>query len=98
MTSHRQMGATERPSERSTLILIGALLVGGFLLNAFVTMAFHPSGDEDNHPAIFTEYANSGGWVATHAAGAVSQIALLVFAVGVLATGIRRRDPLAAPG
>jgi hypothetical protein len=43
-----------------------ALLLGGFVLNAVVTMAFHPSGDEDDHEAIFTEYAGSDGWVATH--------------------------------
>jgi hypothetical protein len=41
-------------------------LLGGFVLNAVVTMAFHPSGDEDDHEAIFTEYADSGGWVAIH--------------------------------
>jgi hypothetical protein len=42
------------------------LLVGGFMLNAIVTMTLHPSGDEDNHEAIFTEYADSGAWVAAH--------------------------------
>ena len=57
--------AVEQPVA-SLLRLSGWLLVGGFLLNAVVTMAFHPSGNEDDHAEIFTEYANSGGWIATH--------------------------------
>jgi hypothetical protein len=46
--------------------LSGGLLVGGFVFNLIVTMAWHPSGAEEDHPAIFTEYANSDGWVLTH--------------------------------
>jgi hypothetical protein len=57
---------SERLAEGSALKLSGGLLLGGFLLNAMMTMAFHPSGDEDDHPAIFAEYAASDGWVATH--------------------------------
>jgi hypothetical protein len=57
--------AVDRPVA-SLLRLSGWLLVGGFLLNAVVTMAFHPSGNEDDHAEIFTEYADSGGWIATH--------------------------------
>ena len=41
-------------------------MVGGLLFNALVTMAWHPSGSEDDHQAIFSEYAASDGWVATH--------------------------------
>jgi len=41
-------------------------MVGGLLFNALVTMAWHPSGSEDDHPAIFSQYAASDGWVATH--------------------------------
>jgi len=41
-------------------------MVGGLLFNAVVTMAWHPSGSEDDHQAIFSEYAASDGWVATH--------------------------------
>jgi len=48
------------------LRLSGALLIGGFVLNALVTMLFHPSGDEDDHREIFTEYADSGAWIAVH--------------------------------
>jgi hypothetical protein len=48
------------------LRLGGALAVGGLVFNAVVTMAWHPSGSEDDHEAIFSEYAASDGWVATH--------------------------------
>jgi hypothetical protein len=51
--------------DRNGLELAGGLLVGGFLINAVVTM-LHPSGDEDNHEAIFTEYAESGAWEVIH--------------------------------
>jgi hypothetical protein len=57
------MGA--RVLERSGIKLAGGLLVGGFLINAVSTM-FHPSGSEDNHEAIFTDYAESGAWEAIH--------------------------------
>jgi hypothetical protein len=54
-----------RGAERSGIRLAGGLLVGGFLINAVVTM-FHPSGDEDNHPKIFTDYAESDAWEVIH--------------------------------
>jgi hypothetical protein len=54
------------PSDQGRLRLGGGLMVGGLLFNALVTMAWHPSGSEDDHPAIFSEYAASDGWVATH--------------------------------
>lgn len=53
-------------AEHRGIKLAGGLLLGGFLINAFVTMAFHPSGSEDDHEAIFSKYADSGGWEATH--------------------------------
>lgn len=52
--------------ERDQLRLAGGLLVGGFLVLAIVTQFFHPSGDEDNHPVIFAEYARSDSWIAVH--------------------------------
>jgi hypothetical protein len=52
--------------DRATLRLVGLLLVGGFLINLVVTMLWHPSGEEDNHPKIFTEYANADGWILAH--------------------------------
>lgn len=53
-------------AERALIRLAGELLVGGFLLFVFVTRFFHPSGDENNHPVIFTKYAQSNPWVAVH--------------------------------
>ncbi|GAB2745698.1 hypothetical protein [Streptomyces bullii] len=48
------------------LTIAGGLMVGGFLLNVILTAALHPSGEEDDHPAIFTKYADSSSWVAVH--------------------------------
>jgi len=59
-------GQTREPSVRNLVKLGGALAAGGLLFNALVTMAWHPSGEEDDHPAIFAEYAASDGWIATH--------------------------------
>ena len=53
-------------SERDPLKMAGVLLLAGFVLNAVVTSLFHPSGSEDDHPVIFTDYAESDAWVAIH--------------------------------
>lgn len=53
-------------SEPALLRLAGGLSVGGFLLFTVITMAWHPSGEENNHPVIFTKYAESDPWIATH--------------------------------
>jgi hypothetical protein len=47
------------------LTLSGALLLVGFVVNAIQRGLLHPSGAEDDHEAIFTEYAASDVWVAT---------------------------------
>jgi hypothetical protein len=73
----------------------GALLLGGFVLNAVVTMAFHPSGDEDDHEAIFTEYAGSDGWVATHL-GQFLGILLVLAGLLVLCRALGDEAPLLA--
>ena len=52
-------------ADRSVLTLTGALLLGGFVVNAIQRLMFHPTGEEDNHEAIFTQYAASDVWVAT---------------------------------
>jgi hypothetical protein len=52
-------------SGRAEVRLAGWLSVGGLLINIVATL-FHPGGAEDNHPAIFTKYANSDPWVAVH--------------------------------
>lgn len=40
-------------------------MVVGLAINVAST-AIHPAGEEDDHQAIFTEYANSSAWVAVH--------------------------------
>lgn len=63
---HSGEGADTADSRRRRLTIAGGLMVGGFLLNVILTAALHPSGEEDDHPAIFTEYAESGAWIAVH--------------------------------
>jgi hypothetical protein len=58
--------ADETLTARGALKLSSALLIGGFLFNAIVTMAAHPSGAEDDHESIFREYADSGPWIIVH--------------------------------
>lgn len=60
-----QRGAGTVDSGRRALRFAGVLMVVGLLLNAVSTL-IHPAGDEDDHEAIFTEYANSDAWVAVH--------------------------------
>jgi Domain of unknown function (DUF4386) len=79
--SASQRGAarvSRTPGDRGALILSGALLLGAFVVNAIQRMLFHPSGAEDDHEAIFTEYAESDAWVATHLAEFV--LVLVAFA------------------
>ncbi|GAB2842879.1 hypothetical protein GCM10027074_06720 [Streptomyces deserti] len=59
-------GADTADFRRRGLTIAGGLMLGGFLLNVILTAALHPSGEEDDHPAIFTEYAESSSWVAVH--------------------------------
>jgi hypothetical protein len=63
---HPDSPASERLSARRALTLSGALLLVGFVVNAIQRMLLHPSGEEDDHAAIFTEYAESDVWVFTH--------------------------------
>jgi hypothetical protein len=63
--AHNEPRPNEAVSDRNALRLSGGLLVGGFLLNLIVTL-FHPTGNEDQHRVIFTEYADSDAWVAIH--------------------------------
>jgi hypothetical protein len=70
--------------------LAGGLLVAGFLVNAVSTL-FHPAGDEDNHPVIFTAYATSDTWVTVHLGQFVGVLlalaGLLVLALATRAAG-----------
>jgi hypothetical protein len=62
-------------------VIAGWFLLVGFVLNTLVTLLWHPGGDENNHPKIFTDYAESGGWVATHFA---QFICVLIALAGLL--------------
>jgi hypothetical protein len=67
-------------SDRGLIRLAGVLLLSGFLINAIAT-GFHPSGEEDDHEAVFTEYAESGDWIAIHIAqfiGVITAVAGLL--------------------
>jgi hypothetical protein len=65
--SHRaELRASGTSADRGALILSGALLLVGFVANGIQRRIWHPSGAEDDHEAIFTQYAASDAWVATH--------------------------------
>jgi hypothetical protein len=55
-----------RAADERFVTLGAGLTLAGFLFNLIVTMAWHPAGAEDDHPAIFADYAASDGWVLTH--------------------------------
>ena len=52
--------------DRGLLKLAGGLLLGGFLLFAFITQVLHPHKQENHHEAIFQKYADTDAWVAVH--------------------------------
>jgi small-conductance mechanosensitive channel len=94
--SHREEPGASGPSaDRSVLTLSGALLLGGFVVNAIQRMPLHPTGEEDNHEAIFTEYAASDAWVATHLAEFVLVLVALAGLL-VLCRAFRREAPYLA--
>jgi Domain of unknown function (DUF4386) len=69
--------------------------LGGFLVNAVQRMLLHPGGAEDDHEAIFTEYAESDVWVFTHFLEFV--LVLVAFAgLLVLCRALRRDAPYLA--
>ena len=81
--------ASTEPVRRG-LRLSGGLLVGGLVVNTVATALFHPSGEEDDHEAIFTEYAESSSWEAVHIAqfvGGLLVIAGLIALYRTLAAG-----------
>jgi hypothetical protein len=81
--------------QRGALTLSGALLLVGFVVNAIQRMLLHPTGAEDDHEAIFTEYADSDVWVATHLA---EFVLILVALAGllVLCRALRPETPYLA--
>ena len=93
--SHREEPRASGTSADRALTLSGALLVVGFVVNAIQRMLWHPTGEEDDHEAIFTEYAASDGWVATHLAEFV--LVLVAFAgLLVLCRALRPETPYLA--
>ena len=77
------------------MTLGGVLLLVGFVVNGIQRMLLHPGGAEDDHEAIFTEYAASDAWVATHLAEFV--LVLVAFAgLLVLCRALRRETPYLA--
>jgi hypothetical protein len=87
-----------RPSRDSTgsaLRLGGALLLVGFVVNGIQRMLLHPTGSEDDHEAIFTEYADSDVWVATHLAEFVLVLVALAGLL-VLCRALRPETPYLA--
>ena len=82
-------------ADRAALTLSAALLLVGFVVNAIQRRILHPSGAEDNHEAIFIQYAASEAWVATHFA---EFLLLLVALAGllVLCLPLRRETPYLA--
>jgi hypothetical protein len=93
--SHGEEPRAAGTSADRALTLSGTLLVVGFVVNAIQRMLFHPTGEEDDHEAIFTEYAASDGWVATH----LAEFALVLIAFAgllVLCSVLRPETPYLA--
>ena len=78
--------------QTAVLALSGVLLLVGFVVNAIQRRLLHPTGEEDDHKAIFTEYAASDAWVATHLAEFV--LVLVALAGLLLLCGALRRGLL----
>ena len=82
-------------ADRGALTLSGALLLVGFVVNAIQRMLWHPSGAEDDHEAIFREYAASDAWEATHFAEFVLVLVALAGLL-VLCRALRPETPYLA--
>jgi hypothetical protein len=90
--SHREEPRVSGASVgRGALILSGA----GFVVNAIQRMIWHPSGAEDDHEAIFREYAASDAWEATHLAEFVLVLVALAGLL-VLCRALRPETPYLA--
>ena len=93
--SLREEFRPSRDSTASALRLSGALLLVGFVVNGIQRMLLHPTGSEDDHEAIFTEYADSDVWVATHLAEFVLVLVALAGLL-VLCRALRPETPYLA--
>jgi hypothetical protein len=70
-------------------------LLVGFLVNGIQRMIWHPTGSEDDHEAIFREYAASDAWEATHLAEFVFVLVALAGLL-VLCRALRPETPYLA--
>src|SRR5918997_2218755 len=92
---NRLLSAPRELRLERALTLSGALLLGGFVVNAVQRTLLHPLGPADDHEAIFAEYAASDVWVATHLAEFL--LVLVAFAgLLVLCHALRRETPYLA--
>lgn len=82
-------------ADRGALTLSGALLLVGFVVNGIQRMIWHPTGAEDDHEAIFREYAASDAWEATHLAEFVLVLVALAGLL-VLCRALRPETPYLA--
>lgn len=90
-----ERGPSMVSTHRDALTISGALLLGGFVVNAIQRGLLHPTGAEDDHEAIFTEYAASDAWVATH----LAEFVLVLIALAgllVLCRTLRHETPYLA--
>jgi hypothetical protein len=85
--------ATGTDADRHLLRWSGMLVLGGLVLNAAVTMLFHPAGEEDVHEAIFAEYAASDSWEWVHL-GQFVGVLLTLGGLIVLHQALRPRAPV----
>src|ERR687895_276836 len=88
-------GASGTSADPGALTLSGVLLLVGFVVNAIQRMIWHPTGAEDDHEAIFREYAASDAWEATHLAEFVLVLVALAGLL-VLCRALRRETPYLA--
>ena len=93
--SAETLRASRTSADRGALTLGGALLLVGFVVNGIQRMIWHPTGAEDDHEAIFREYAASDAWEATHLA---EFVLILVALAGllVLCRALRPETPYLA--
>jgi hypothetical protein len=93
--THREEFPVSGALADRALTVSGALLLVGFVVNAIQRMLLHPTGAEDDHEAIFTEYAESDVWLFTHFLEFV--LVLVAFAgLLVLCRALRRAAPYLA--
>ena len=95
VSQREELRASGSSADGGALALSGALLLVGFVVNAIQRMLLHPTGAEDDHEEIFTEYAESDVWVFTH----ILELVLVLVALSgllVLCRVLRRAAPYLA--